>query len=256
MNSLSLGEGWGEAWRFGDGLFIMKRRLNLLCAVILLVLGWSVVMSGYYLFMGASLGVRAGWNYAEAMQNPDSVPAAHMEDVLALKDMSYVSLVPDAFRGTGNATTLLRDSVYNELEGRYVPACYATLLVSVEKPEAPWQGVVTGLASLVSTVAIVWALVLFIRLIVAINKSQIFLWRNIRRLRVLGFMLLASFACSWLAEYINLCNLREVLSIPGYGLDLTDATNVSTLLLGLCALIVAEVFAIGLRMKEEQDLTI
>ena len=34
----------------------MKRRLNLLCAVILLVLGWSVVMSGYYLFMGASLG--------------------------------------------------------------------------------------------------------------------------------------------------------------------------------------------------------
>ena len=216
----------------------MKRRLNLLCAVILLVLGWSVVMSGYYLFMGASLGVRAGWNYAEAMQNPDSVPAAHMEDVLALKDMSYVSLVPDAFRGTGNATTLMR------------------LLVSVEKSEAPWQGVVTGLASLVSTVAIVWALVLFIRLIVAINKSQIFLWRNIRRLRVLGFMLLASFACSWLAEYINLCNLREVLSIPGYGLDLTDATNVGALLLGLCALIVAEVFAIGLRMKEEQDLTI
>ena len=220
----------------------MKRRLNLLCAVILLVLGWSVVMSGYYLFMGASLGVRAGWNYAEAMQNPDSVPAAHMEDVLALKNMSYVSLVPDAFRGTGNATTLLRDSVYNELEGRYVPACYATLLVSVEKSEAPWQGVVTGLASLVSTVAIVWALVLFIRLIVAINKSQIFLWRT--------------FACSWLAEYINLCNLREVLSIPGYGLDLTDATNVGALLLGLCALIVAEVFAIGLRMKEEQDLTI
>jgi len=27
-------------------------------------------------------------------------------------------------------------------------------------------------------------------------------------------------------------------------------------LLGLCSLIVAEVFAIGLRMKEEQDLTI
>ena len=234
----------------------MKRRLNLLCAVILLVLGWSVVMSGYYLFMGASLGVRAGWNYAEAMQNPDSVPAAHMEDVLALKDMSYVSLVPDAFRGTGNAATLLRDSVYNELEGCYVPACYATLLVSVEKPEAPWQGVVTGLASLVSTVAIVWALVLFIRLVVSVNRSDIFNWRNVRRLRRLGVLLIVGFVCVLLPEYLSLCSLREVFALESYDLILSDSVKVTNLLLGLIALIVAEVFAIGLKMKEEQDLTI
>ena len=44
----------------------MKKRLNLLCAIVLLVLGWSVVVTGYYMTRGAVEGFRQGWNYAEA----------------------------------------------------------------------------------------------------------------------------------------------------------------------------------------------
>ena len=36
----------------------MKKRLNLLCAIVLLVLGWSVVVTGYYMVVGAAEGVR------------------------------------------------------------------------------------------------------------------------------------------------------------------------------------------------------
>ena len=34
----------------------MKKRLNLLCAIVLLVLGWSVVVTGYYMVVGAAKG--------------------------------------------------------------------------------------------------------------------------------------------------------------------------------------------------------
>ena len=112
------------------------------------------------------------------------------------------------------------------------------------------------MSGLLAFVATVWALVLFIRLIVSINKSDIFSWRNVRRLRRLGILLLAAFGCALLQEWIKLQAVRQVLEIPGYELTLSDAVRGSTLLLGLCALIVGEVFAIGLKMKEEQELTI
>ncbi|WP_373825022.1 DUF2975 domain-containing protein, partial [Bacteroides heparinolyticus] len=96
----------------------------------------------------------------------------------------------------------------------------------------------------------------FIRLIISINKSDIFNWRNVRRLRRLGVVLILGF-CSVLAgAYMDLVSVREVFSLRGYDLSLSEMANVTTLVLGLCALIVGEVFAIGLKMKEEQDLTI
>jgi len=102
----------------------------------------------------------------------------------------------------------------------------------------------------------VWALVLFIRIVVAVNRSDIFNWRNVRRLRRLGILLIVGFVCVLLPEYLSLCSLREVFSLEAYDLTLSDSVKVTNLLLGLIALIVAEIFAIGLKMKEEQDLTI
>ncbi len=59
-----------------------------------------------------------------------------------------------------------------------------------------------------------------------------------------------------LPEYLSLCSLREAFALESYDLILSDSVKATNLLLGLIALIVAEVFAIGLKMKEEQDLTI
>lgn len=51
-------------------------------------------------------------------------------------------------------------------------------------------------------------------------------------------------------------SVGNVFSVHGYELHLSDTVNTTTLVLGISTLIVAEVFAIGLKMKEEQDLTI
>lgn len=38
----------------------MKRRLNILCLVVMLVLSYSVLEQGYYIFLGAKMGAQTG----------------------------------------------------------------------------------------------------------------------------------------------------------------------------------------------------
>ena len=202
----------------------MKKRLNLLCAIVLLVLGWSVVVTGYYMTRGAVEGFRQGWNYAEAEHEAREQGRPVTEDAGEMLHMKYISLLPPML----------------------------SLTVSIETRHK-WVG---NLLSLLILAANIWALVVFIRLVISINRSDIFCWRNVRRLRRLGVLLVVAFACSWLSAWVEVEAVRDVLSIPHYELTMTDVVDRISLLLGLCALIVGEVFAIGLRMKEEQDLTI
>lgn len=232
----------------------MKRRLNLLCAIVLLVMGWSVAETGYYLVIGAHMGIQAGWNYAKAEAEGGKAGQTSMKELEKLRNLTYISTLPGLLQGDGNK--LLQDSVYNARTRRYVPAAYSSLLVSVETRQSKASAVTSGVLGLLVFVTTVWALVLFIKLIVRINRSDIFNWRNVRRLRRLGLLLLLAFGCTLLQEWLKLQAVRQVLEMPGYELTLSDTVKGSTLLLGLCALIVAEVFAIGLKMKEEQELTI
>ena len=71
-----------------------------------------------------------------------------------------------------------------------------------------------------------------------------------------GLLLIISFACTFFTAFLSFYNVGKVFSVTGYSLSMADMVHITSLVLGLSALIVAEVFAIGLRMKEEQDLTI
>ena len=56
--------------------------------------------------------------------------------------------------------------------------------------------------------------------------------------------------------FLSFHNVEKVFSVTGYSLSMADMVHITSLVLGISALIVAEVFAIGLKMKEEQELTI
>ncbi|WP_071148025.1 DUF2975 domain-containing protein [Bacteroides ndongoniae] len=227
----------------------MKRRLNILCAIVLLVMGWSVGVSLYYMGLGMTKGVQMGMDAArEMMEEGNSVK---LDEV---SNMQAVSLFPK-FLGEWERE-LFTDSIRNEKTGRYVPMAYSNLMVSVPVETPAWQKVASSVMGFLVLVANVWALVLFIRIVVSVNRSDIFNWRNVRRLRRLGILLIVGFVCVLLSEYMALCNLREAFALEAYDLALPDSVKVTNLLLGLISLIVAEVFAIGLKMKEEQDLTI
>ncbi len=227
----------------------MKRRLNILCAVVLLVMGWSVGVSLYYMGLGMTKGVQMGMDAAREIQEGRSYDK--LQQVNNLRNISLFPKFLKAHKGD-----IFTDSVRNEKTGQYVPMAYTNLMVSVPVEKPVWQNVVSGGMGMLALVSGVWALVLFIRIVVAVNRSDIFNWRNVRRLRRLGILLIVGFVCVLLPEYLSLCSLREVFSLEAYDLTLSDSVKVTNLLLGLIALIVAEIFAIGLKMKEEQDLTI
>lgn len=218
----------------------MKRRLNILCLIVLLVLGYSIVEMTYYVGMGIITGLERGFNKEVSMQEKKE-----------MANLQLVYLLPDDFDGN-----LLTDSVYNEKSGTYVPASFGQMAVSVDTKPSVLSRIVTLLLVIADYVAIIWALVLFIRLIIAINRSDIFNWKNVRRLRRLGVMLIVSFGCALFIALLSVYNLKNVFAMPGYSLTMGDMVQITSLMLGLSALIVAEVFAIGLKMKEEQDLTI
>lgn len=222
----------------------MKRRLNIFCLLIMLVLGYSILEAGYYFYIGARAGVRA------AASDPDNCPEL-MERVA---NMKYIHLTPSL--SADQPDPLFLDSVYNDKGQSYVPATYGSLLASINTHPSTGERVANVLLSIMQAILLVWAIVLFIKLIIAINKSDIFNWRNVHRLRRMGMTLIGFFGCVFTAGYLDYRDINEVFALEGYSVVLSDSINITTLVLGLCSLIVGEVFAIGLRMKEEQELTI
>lgn len=218
----------------------MKRRLNILCILVFLVLGYSLYATGYQLGAGIKAGLNLGKQQVEKIKE-------HREPVFA-GDYRLIDIVP---------TTALwqPDSVYNVKTGEEVPVMYTGMAVQVDKTHNLLFLVVSGTCSLLNMLFTLGALVFFVRLMLSINKSDIFEWKNVRRLRWLGGFLIAVFICTSLPKLMSYWGIKEVFGMEHYmvaplALLLTD------LLLGLGCLIVGETFAIGLKMKEEQDLTI
>ena len=209
----------------------MKKRLNILCLLVMLVFCYSVFESAYYISSAFVDGFRAGMNHVD-----------NKEQFQKTNNMKSIALFPDNFAN-------LKDSVYNEKMGEFVPAIYGKLVVSVNTPVNIWLKFITMMCNFIGIFTMIFSVVFFAKLIIAINKSRIFDWKNVRRLRWLGAILILNFICS---AY----ELSGVFSISGYSVNLSGLVSKLTLVLGLVALIVGEVFAIGLKMKEEQDLTI
>ncbi|MGN0048092.1 MAG: DUF2975 domain-containing protein [Bacteroides sp.] len=221
----------------------MKKRLNVLCVIVMLVLGYSVFETGYYF----TIGLRAGFDAARHEQTVSP------EQLDRLSNMRYISVMPDDLGGWKG---LFADSVYNEKSASHVPVTYSSLLVGVDTQSDTKLMWARALLSLLVIALYLCALEQFVRLVVAINRGEIFGWRNVRRLRHIGIALILSFLCILAASYIDKWQVEQCLQIRGYHLIVADAVQVTTLIIGLCALVVGEVFAIGLKMKEEQELTI
>ncbi|MCI5663311.1 MAG: DUF2975 domain-containing protein [Mediterranea sp.] len=221
----------------------MKKRLNVLCVIVMLVLGYSVFETGYYF----TIGLRAGFDAARHEQTVSP------EQLDRLSNMRYISVMPDDLDGWEG---LFADSVYNEKSASHIPVTYSSLLVGVDTQSDAKLMWARALLSLLVIAFYLCALEQFVRLVVAINRGEIFCWRNVRRLRHIGIALILSFLCILAASYIDKWQVEQCLQIRGYHLIVADAVQVTTLIIGLCALVVGEVFAIGLKMKEEQELTI
>lgn len=85
----------------------------------------------------------------------------------------------------------------------------------------------------------------FVRFILNVNRNQVFVWENVHLLRWTGWGILI---------VLVTCVVYELFSnVP---VDRVYMEYMDLAIFGVFNLIVSEVFAIGLKLKEEQDLTI
>ena len=90
-----------------------------------------------------------------------------------------------------------------------------------------------------------YAIACFIRFILCVNHGEVFTWDNVSLLRIVGW-------CFIITPIIVIGVLTPEIDRP-----LEAWSDVlSSVLDGMFVLIMAEAFAIGLKLKEEQDLTI
>ena len=112
-------------------------------------------------------------------------------------------------------------------------------------PAKTWTSLLEFLVEMFAIVAALVSFISFIRFILNVNRNKVFVWENVNLLRLTacGLMILAVVAtCD---ELYSGCSFVDVYE------HFFDA-----FLFGVFNLIIAEVFAVGLKLKEEQDLTI
>ena len=219
----------------------MKRSLNILTVLVLLVLCFSVFEYVSVVSSAFIDGVNVGYSAVEKAQNAQvEVAGAHMK---------AISLTPRMY----GAYT---DSVYNEVANAYVPAHLGKIAIELDNEMGTGLNVLQTICVFASFIAQILAIIWFIKLIVAINRGHVFSWMNVKRLRKLGFVLILAFICAAIPHIINIYNISDYFSLSGYTINYTDLVSTINLILGLISLIVAQVFAMGLKLQEDQELTI
>ena len=112
-------------------------------------------------------------------------------------------------------------------------------------PANTWLALLEFFVEMFAIVAALVSFVSFIRFILNVNRNEVFVWENVNLLRLTGVGLLIMALIVSADEYFTGTSLIEVYD-----------NYFDILIFCVFNLIVAEAFAVGLKLKEEQDLTI
>ena len=115
---------------------------------------------------------------------------------------------------------------------------------------------VTNLAKLVTAVGLAYVFYLLRSLLRAFEKGEIFSEANSQRMRRLGMAGLVLAFLRPLVDYVASYEILQQLSNLQPALSLPSPFQVEALFASLLILIIAQVWAYGLELKTEQDLTI
>lgn len=151
--------------------------------------------------------------------------------------------------------SVFTDSVWNEKSQTWMPMQYQHLVVERPHQRSYYHTIFGFLVCFIMgcSFAIFFT---FIKFIIAINRLDVFSWQNVSKLRFMGKAMLLVFLTNCVFEYLNYIETSSVIQMAKYELSKSEVVDYYSLFTGLGLLLIGEVFAIGLRLKEEQELTI
>ena len=208
----------------------MKKQLNLICVLIFFFVGLSLVPSIYSMGNAFVDGFKEGMSQAEEAheQGTTNISAGILSPMT-------LSLWPKSLAATS-------DKLFNQKDQEWYPASHIKTLVWAKSKDVGIARYVSFLM-LIGLFFIIKAIIQFYKLINAINHEVIFDWMNVRILTQ-AYMI------------TNYWEATRLFELEGYEHNFWCDFQPMTLIMGLIALLVGRIFAIGLQMKEEQELTI
>lgn len=214
-------------------LNIMKSKINFICVLI-------------FVAVLASLSIRIYESVTVSLQAIDVMDKlSYNEDDI----FTVVTLKP-------NSNTFVADSIYNHITKSYIPIQHSEIVARSQSQtdSAFLSPIVIILLAII--ILMLYTIVCFIKLIKNINHTEIFSWRNVSLLRRIGVSIIGVFIANLLLSFTNLLQLQKEFSFESYSIGWNDNADMLQIIIGLVCFLFAEVFAMGLKIKEEQDLTI
>jgi len=225
----------------------MKNRLNTFCVMIVLVF---TLVVGYQLkdtFSSFAAGFNVGRSHSsEAM--------GHKKSSLA-DFMSKSKLFVHPFEIVPSTGHIKYDKIRNAKQNKDDDYILTNGLVFLDRGSIALQMIMV-LLNFVSYFFYVWSVIYFFRFIRNINKNIIFDRRNIIQLRKLGWGFVIVFFTALAASYLDYYDMTNYFSLSYAEIKPYHPFASTEIFIGLTALLFAEVFSIGIKMREEQELTI
>jgi hypothetical protein len=113
------------------------------------------------------------------------------------------------------------------------------------KAEANSGDLLIGILGIACIFLIIRSLIAFVRFILNVNRDKVFVWENVPLLRWTGWGLLTATAIIAIHDLLEHIPVERIYN-----------NSIDDFIFSVFCLIMAEVFIIGLKLKEEQDLTI
>lgn len=195
-------------------------------------------------------GVKDGYNRKTAISNDEiSQEQSANPTERNMVDISFEPNFSTMLHGT-DSLTFTNGHTYQTIMTR------SMIMVPKEKWSANYSWCVNVLY-IICIVLYVLLLIQFIRFIININNGNIFDRKNVTRLRRFALYLISISVLKCIAGLIEDGMLSGLsLSLDGYTLSAYWEIPWDTMLLGLLALLMAQVWSYGLQLKEDQALTI
>lgn len=215
----------------------MKKRLNIFCVCMIAAFLLSVSGKVYMLVKVFINGVEIGMKAAQG-------------ETIDIPEYKMAHILPTDMMETTGTVTNLKD-------GKQLAIKPLTTLIECPYTHSnSWLEVLQGIIGLIVLVGFIYATIYFAKLIIHINRNIVFDWINVKHLRCIGWSMVGICVLSYISVWISSHQLAQSIELAGGELNILITFSDSTLILGFVALLASEVFAIGLRLKEENELTI
>ena len=213
----------------------MKSNLTWLCLAMFLV----IALDFGFGIAGGTSAFMAGWN------SVDDEKAGEIDE-------DYTFLTYHA--ATSHMSDKTSITLINEKTGK--PEQVWINAVQMQIDQGPFYSILFSIMAVIILVCYAFALVMFLQFIRNVYRNEVFTSNNCMKLRLFGWSFFLANLLEFVISLIYMFKANEAFALKGHTIAFDEYFDLLHMILAIFALIMAEAFAIGMRQKEELDLTV